>query len=110
MIHTRAVRRSLLAAALVAGGCASAPPAPVKPPTIPFEQKMTWMLQLEDRRLLRVEPPPPPAPIVAPKKGRKVIAAPPPPPPIDLTNLLTDSEPRIRRRAALAIGDRKSVV
>src|SRR6266542_1555019 len=104
MIHTRAVRRSLLAAALVAGGCASAPPAPVKPPTIPFEQKMTWMLQLEDRRLLRVEPPPPPAPIVAPKKERKVIAAPPPPPPIDLTNLLTDSEPRIRRRAALAIG------
>ena len=104
MIDTRAVRPSLLAVALFAGGCASAPRVPAKPPTIPFEQKMTWMLQLEDRRLLRLEPPPPPAPIVAPRKGRKVIAAPPPPPPIDLTGLLADSEPRVRRRAALAIG------
>jgi cyclophilin family peptidyl-prolyl cis-trans isomerase/HEAT repeat protein len=104
MIQTRAIRRSFLAAALLAGGCASAPPAPAKPPAIPFERKMTWMLQLEDRRVLRVEPPAPPAPIAPPKKGRKVIAAPPPPPPIDLINLLADAEPRVRRRAALAIG------
>ncbi len=104
MMQTRVVPRSFLAAALLTGGCASAPPAPAKPPTIPFEQKMTWVLQLEDRRVLRVEPPAPPAPIVPPKKGRTAIAAPPPPPPIDLTNLLADAEPRVRRRAALAIG------
>jgi cyclophilin family peptidyl-prolyl cis-trans isomerase/HEAT repeat protein len=104
MNHTRAIRRSLLAVVLFASGCASAPPAPVKPPSIPFEQKMAWMLQLEDRRLLRVESPAPPAPQVAPTKGRKPAAVPPPPPPIDLTNLLTDAEPRVRRRAALAIG------
>src|SRR4029453_13659067 len=104
MIQISAVRRLLLAAALLAGGCASAPPAPIKPPTIPFERKMTWMLQLEDRRILRVEPPPVAAPVVVPKKGTKVVVAPPAPPPIDLTNLLTDSEPRVRRRAALAIG------
>src|SRR4029453_7505078 len=103
MIQISAVRRLLLAAALLAGGCASAPPAPIKPPTIPFERKMTWMLQLEDRRILRVAPPPVAAPVVVPKKGTKV-AAPPAPPPIDLTNLLADSEPRVRRRAALAIG------
>jgi cyclophilin family peptidyl-prolyl cis-trans isomerase/HEAT repeat protein len=105
MNHTRAIHRSLLAAALFAGGCASAPPPPIKPPSIPFEQKMSWMLQLEDRRVLRAETPPPPAPPVTPAKGRKVAAVPPPtPPPADLTNLLTDTEPRVRRRAALAIG------
>ncbi len=104
MMHTSTVRRSVLAAALFAGGCASAPPAPAKAPAIPFEQKMTWMLQLEDRRLLRLEAPPPPAPVVAPKKKSRVSAAPPPAPAIDLATLITDSEPRVRRRAALAIG------
>jgi cyclophilin family peptidyl-prolyl cis-trans isomerase/HEAT repeat protein len=104
MIHTRAVRSFVLGAAALVAGCASAPPAPAKPPTIPFEQKMTWVLQLEDRRVLRVEPPAAVAPVAEPKKGRKVSPAPPPPPPIDLTSLLTDSEPRVRRRAALAIG------
>jgi cyclophilin family peptidyl-prolyl cis-trans isomerase len=105
MNHTRTIRRLLLAAALFAGGCASAPPPPIKPPSIPFEQKMSWMLQLEDRRVLRVETPAPAAAPVAPAKGRKAAAAPPPPPPaIDLTKLLTDGEPRVRRRAALAIG------
>lgn len=104
MTHiTIAVRRSLLAVPLLVGGCASAPPAPAKPASISFEQKMGWMLQLEDRRILRVETPPP-APAVAPKKGRKVAAPPPAPPPIDLTKLVTDLEPRVRRRAALAIG------
>jgi hypothetical protein len=105
MNYTRAIHRSLLAASLVAGGCASAPPLPVKPPSIPFEQKMSWMLQLEDRRLLRLEPPLAPAPPAVPAKGRKVAPAPAPaPPPVDLTNLLADTEPRVRRRAALAIG------
>jgi len=86
--------------------CASAPPPPapaaVAGPS--FEQKMSWILRLEDQRMLRdPAPPPPPAP-VAPAKGRApaVVAAPPPPP--DLTRLLQDSEARVRRRAALAVG------
>ena len=104
MTHTRAVHLPLFAALVLAAACASAPPAPVKAPGIPFEQKMSWMLQLEDRRILKVEPPPP-APVAAPpKRGRKVATPPPPPPAIDLLTLLTDSEARVRRRAALAIG------
>jgi cyclophilin family peptidyl-prolyl cis-trans isomerase/HEAT repeat protein len=66
---------------------------------------MAWLLQLEDRRILRVEAPTPP-PVEAPVKGRARAAAPPPAPAArpDLTVLVTDSEARIRRRAALAIG------
>ena len=92
-----------MAAAL--GGCASAPPKP-QVPVISADQKMAWMLQLEDQRLLRVPPPDTPAPAVTPPpRGRKAVAAPPPPPPTpDLLQLVTDSEARIRRRAALAIG------
>jgi HEAT repeat protein/cyclophilin family peptidyl-prolyl cis-trans isomerase len=92
--------------ALSAAACASAPA--VKGPQLPeppsFEQKMTWMLRLEDQRLLRdntpvVAPAPPP-----PVKGQQPPVVVPPPPPPDLTRLLTDSEARVRRRAALAIG------
>ncbi|HYK65854.1 MAG TPA: HEAT repeat domain-containing protein, partial [Patescibacteria group bacterium] len=52
------------------------------PPVSAFEQKMSWILKLEDMRVL---------------KDPDVAAA-------DLVRLLTDSEARIRRRAALAIG------
>src|SRR5687767_13503444 len=78
-------------------GCASAPPAPA--PTIGFEQKMGWILQLEDRRVLSL-PAPPPA--VVPPARRGAVPAPPPAP--DLARLTTDAEPRVRRRAALAVG------
>jgi hypothetical protein len=40
----------------LAAACATAPPPAA--PVIPFEQKMTWVLRLEDRRILREEPPP----------------------------------------------------
>ncbi|HWW88828.1 MAG TPA: hypothetical protein VNZ26_34785, partial [Vicinamibacterales bacterium] len=97
-------------------GCASAPPArppAPKPPAGPtFEQKMAWIVRLEDQRILHdpapppLPPPPPPAP---PQKGKRPAPAPPPvvaPPPIvaDLVQLLQDGEARIRRRAALAVG------
>jgi HEAT repeat protein/cyclophilin family peptidyl-prolyl cis-trans isomerase len=95
-----------------AAACASAPPAPPPKPVGPsFEQKMGWILRLEDQRVLRdpapaVEPPPPPPPVALRGAGRgqalPTVAAPPPPP--DLIRLLTDTEPRVRRRAALAIG------
>ncbi|HEV8212180.1 MAG TPA: HEAT repeat domain-containing protein, partial [Vicinamibacterales bacterium] len=98
--------------ALAASACASAPPVTaVKVAAGPsFEQKMAWILRLEDQRMLR-DPAPPPAPVPPlPVVGRgqkpAPVAAPPPPPPPspDLTRLLTDDEARIRRRAALAIG------
>jgi cyclophilin family peptidyl-prolyl cis-trans isomerase len=85
-----------------AAACATAP-APVVAPVIPAEQKMTWILRLEDRRILREEPPPAPAP-PPPPRGRKPPAVPEPPAVPDLIKLLTDEQPRIRRRAALAIG------
>jgi len=117
------VARTSLAAvlAVLASACASAPPAPVT--TIPvavitssFEEKMSWILRLEDQRMLRdpspvVPPPvPTPAPVLPVRGDRKLAVAPPPPPPPlpppppDLTRLLTDGEARVRRRAALAVG------
>src|SRR5260370_16042703 len=102
------MRRLTVVLALVASACASAPPAPPKPVGPTFEEKMAWMLRLEDQRVLR-DPAPavPPAP-AEPARGQKSTAAvtppPPPPPPPDLVRLLTDSEARVRRRAALAIG------
>src|SRR5690349_8264400 len=83
--------------------CASAPPAPAKPPGPTFQEKMASILKLEDERLLREIPPPLPPP-PPPVKGRKVVPPPPPPPAPDLTRLLGDSEARVRRRAALAVG------
>jgi cyclophilin family peptidyl-prolyl cis-trans isomerase/HEAT repeat protein len=64
---------------------------------------MAWILQLEDRRILREAPPVAPV-VTTPARGRKPQVAPEPPPGPDLVKLLTDSDPRIRRRAALAIG------
>jgi HEAT repeat protein len=64
---------------------------------------MAWILELEDRRVLKIDPPPPPSPPPA-EKGRK-------PAPVvqssssqDLAVLVKDADARIRRRAALAIG------
>jgi cyclophilin family peptidyl-prolyl cis-trans isomerase/HEAT repeat protein len=94
-----ALRWFAAAAALVAAGCASAPPA--KPPGASLEQKMSWILELEDRRILQLPPPPPP--VVSPKDRRKRVPPPPPRPP-GLTALVADTDARVRRRAALAIG------
>jgi HEAT repeat protein/cyclophilin family peptidyl-prolyl cis-trans isomerase len=77
-----------LLAMLVCAACASKPPgAPpeVAPAAPSFEQKMSWILRLEDQRQLR-------------------DLANAPPPAGDLVALLKDREGRIRRRAALAIG------
>ena len=69
---------------------------------------MTWILQLEDQRILRVEGPLPvaaPSVAVPPVTGRGPRVPPPPPPPTpDLVALLSDPDSRLRRRAALAIG------
>lgn len=90
-----------LTALMLISGCASAPlPAP---PTVTYEQKMAWILRLEDQRILREEPPTP-AVVPPPARGRKPQVAPEPPAGPDLVKLLGDNDPRIRRRAALAVG------
>ncbi len=95
----------------VCAACVTTPPP--KPPDVAQvaeRQKLAWILQLEDQRLLRLdvpEPPPPPAPV----KGRKMVPVLVPPKPSsapDLAVLVRDTDPRIRRRAALAIGRVKS--
>jgi HEAT repeat protein/cyclophilin family peptidyl-prolyl cis-trans isomerase len=94
--------------ALGAWACASAPPpapVPVRPPPPTFEQKTSWILRLEDQRVLHDPTPPvaPAPPVLAPGQKAPVVMPPPPPPP-DLIRLLSDDEARIRRRTALAIG------
>jgi len=70
-----------LVAMLAAGACAptAAPQVATAPPVTAFDQKMRWILQLEDERQLR-------------GGGGDLVA------------LLQDPEARIRRRAALAAG------
>ena len=100
-------RAVCLAAFLVlpAAGHAMAQPRPAQPGPLSFEQKMAWILRLEDQRILRAPEPPPAAAEPATAKGRRTRQAPPaPPPPPDLVRLLQDPEGRVRRRAAQAVG------
>src|SRR5687768_17506162 len=99
MLRFCARRISLALIIVVNLACATTPPPP--PPVVPFETKMSWILRLEDQRILRDAA----IPIVPPpvtQGGRNVL--PPPPLPPDLVRLLEDGEARIRRRAAIAIG------
>ena len=91
---------SVVSSLLVLSACATAPPP--APPSVSLEQKLAWIFRLEDQRILSFELPLPAPVLTAPKKR----AAPPPPPSAvpDLTKLVADPEPRVRRRAALAIG------
>ncbi len=93
---------ALAACAGLAAACATVPlappPAPVAP-AISYEQKLSRILRLEDQRVLR-DPLAPPRPT-----GAAALAdAGPAPPVADLTALVADADPRVRRRAALAIG------
>jgi cyclophilin family peptidyl-prolyl cis-trans isomerase/HEAT repeat protein len=100
---------SLGAIVALCAACASAPPAPPPAPTISIDQKMSWILRLEDQRILRAPAPPAPIAVPAPapqKKQKKNVKQLPAPVVVapDLATLVADSDPRIRRRAALAIG------
>jgi cyclophilin family peptidyl-prolyl cis-trans isomerase/HEAT repeat protein len=76
-------------------------PAPA-PALVTWEQKLGWIMRLEDQRILR-DPNPPPPVILRPATAREpALVA--PPPPSDLLRLLLDPEGRTRRRAALAVG------
>ena len=91
--------------ALIASGCATvapAPAAPAVPVVVTWEEKLGWIVRLEDQRLLR-DPNPPPQVVLRPATQREpAIVA--PPTPSDLIRLLRDNEGRVRRRAALAVG------
>jgi cyclophilin family peptidyl-prolyl cis-trans isomerase/HEAT repeat protein len=112
-------RRALLSAcaiitacSLPLGGCkttgASTPvvvtPSPpvVVIPAIPWQQKIGWIVRLEDQRLLRDLDPAKPAVLrEATATAPAVFAL---DPPSDLVKLLDDEDVRVRARAALAIG------
>jgi cyclophilin family peptidyl-prolyl cis-trans isomerase/HEAT repeat protein len=89
---------------LIVSSCASAPPAvrTVEPPVVTYEDKLLWIMRLEDQRILRDPNPPPPVVLVPATRTQPQIVA--PPPPSDLIRLLNDGDARIRRRAALALG------
>jgi cyclophilin family peptidyl-prolyl cis-trans isomerase/HEAT repeat protein len=98
------IERWALGIVLLTAACASAPVVPPTPTIseIPWEEKIGWMLRLEDQRLLRDPNPPPPRVIRPATRTLPQVVA--PPPPSDLIRLLGDDEARVRRRAALAIG------
>jgi HEAT repeat protein len=87
--------------ALLSAACATVPPLP-EPPVVTWEDKLGWMMRLEDQRLVRDPNPPPPVVLAPATSDRPAIVA--PPPPSDLIRLLNDSEARVRRRAAMALG------
>lgn len=97
------VLRSLsLALAVLAAGCATAPTAIPVVTEVTWEEKIDWIVRLENLRLLR-DPNPPGAPVLVPATGRAQAVL-GPTPPSDLVLLLSDAEARVRRRAALAVG------
>jgi len=106
----RAWRLLSFCLAIAAVSCASAPVAPTvvppapaaPPPDITWEEKLVWMVKLEDQRILKDPDPPPPAllqPATATTTARYALPA-----PSNLIPLLSDPEGRVRRRAALAVG------
>ena len=97
--------------------CATAPPpAALTPIVVPYEQKLSWILRLEDQRLLR-DPAlgePEDAPVVAGADTEAPRVSNPASAPValglpqsatpDLLRLIHDSSGAIRHRSAVAIG------
>lgn len=101
LLHSALITALLSAACAPASSPRISTPGPA-PPVITWAQKLSWIVRLEDQRLLR-DPNPPPAVVLRPATAREpAIVA--PPPPSDLIRLLHDPEARVRRRAALAAG------
>ena len=116
-----AFRRCLLCGLLLGltlTRCASTPPAPVAPApvVVTYEQKLAWILRLEDQRLLRdpalpepeetpllEEPGAPGAPSVPGAAAPESLSLQPSAAP-DLLRLIEDPSAAIRRRSAMAIG------
>ena len=114
----------VLISALVLVSCAtvavppSQPELVAQPAPVTYEQKLSWILQLEDQRILRdpsiVDSEPPkiaPLPLidsrdaVTDSAALDVTVTPPAPLAVaDLQRLATDSSAAVRRRAVIAIG------
>ena len=93
-----------LCGAILATGCARPPTVvPSAPPT--FDEKVTWILRLENQRVLRDAPRMPLVPEAVegdqPAVPETTMSR---RPESDLVVLLSDPEPQLRRRAALALG------
>ena len=91
-----------LGLALASAGCASVPAPLPEVPVVTWEDKLGWIMRLEDQRILRDPNPPPPVVLMPATSTQPAIFA--PRPPSDLIRLLGDGEARVRRRAALALG------
>jgi cyclophilin family peptidyl-prolyl cis-trans isomerase/HEAT repeat protein len=102
-LHLALLAAVLAVACVPKADVAAVPSGPVTASTtIPWEQKLAWIVRLEDQRILR-DPNAPPPVVLRPATNREpaLIA---PALPSDLVRLLRDPEARTRRRAALAIG------
>ena len=99
LIQKRSARRiagdAAMAASLLMGACAAAPPA--EAPPLALRQKLAVAIQLEQQRVIG-----PPAGAVVPLPT--LAPGTPSPPMPDLLDLLRDSEARVRRRSAIALG------
>ena len=111
-------RRALLVlfSGLTVTRCASTPPPAPTPVVIPYQQKLAWILRLEDQRLLRDPSLPEPEDVVPveggdsnplPAQGRSIapgaVSLPRSATP-DLLGLIKDPSAAVRRRSAVAIG------
>ncbi len=84
-----------MAAGVLIGACAAAPPE--EAPPLAVRQKLAVAIQLEQQRVIR-----PPVGAVVPLPT--LAPGTPLPPMPDLLELLRDSDARVRRRSAIALG------
>jgi cyclophilin family peptidyl-prolyl cis-trans isomerase/HEAT repeat protein len=77
-------------------------PARPQIPAVTWEEKLSWIMRLENQRILRDPNPPARAVLVAAAPNQPAVLG--PPAPSDLVVLLKDPEGRVRRRAVLAAG------
>ena len=98
------VRRTALScvAVLLSWGSVACAPRATVTPSAPasFDEKVSWILRLENQRMLRDVPPVSNGPVDAEGGAPVAVSVRQP----DLVHLLSDPEPQLRRRAALAIG------
>src|SRR5262245_37435679 len=92
-----------VALALILAACKSVPVAPVvtapePPPPVPLDRRASWIVRLEQQRRLHDGYV---VPVAAATPGTNVPAPARAP---DLFALVRDTDPGVRRRAALAIG------
>jgi cyclophilin family peptidyl-prolyl cis-trans isomerase/HEAT repeat protein len=91
-----------VAIVVLCAGCASVPVLPPEPRVVTWEDKLPWMMRLEDQRIVRDPNPAPPVVLVPATSTQPAILG--PAAPSDLIVLLDDAEARVRWRAALALG------